>query len=137
MKRSFVFAGLLLGTIAAAACSSSSDDGLGAGSSGSSGEIPPVDEAGSPTDSGSASDTSAPIVDSGGDNITFQQDHAPTTPASQWKTGQTVTDGPWEITVPQNVAPGDYYWGCGKDGSGKNRLGAILEQVREQLRQEA
>ena len=34
-------------------------------------------------------------------------------------------------------APGDYYWGCGKDGSGLSRLGQILEQVRKQLRQEA
>jgi ribA/ribD-fused uncharacterized protein len=33
-------------------------------------------------------------------------------------------------------APGDYYWGCGKDGTGRNRLGLILEAVREQLRQE-
>ncbi len=33
-------------------------------------------------------------------------------------------------------APGDYYWGCGKDGSGKNRLGVILMEVREILRQE-
>jgi N-glycosidase YbiA len=23
-------------------------------------------------------------------------------------------------------APGDYYWGCGADGSGKNKLGQIL-----------
>ncbi|MDJ1167988.1 NADAR family protein [Roseofilum sp. BLCC_M154] len=30
-------------------------------------------------------------------------------------------------------SPIDYYWGCGKDGSGKNRLGVILMQVREQL----
>lgn len=30
-------------------------------------------------------------------------------------------------------APGDYYWGCGKDGSGKNRLGIILMEIREQL----
>lgn len=30
-------------------------------------------------------------------------------------------------------APGDYYWGCGKDGSGKNRLGEILMQVRGEL----
>jgi ribA/ribD-fused uncharacterized protein len=30
-------------------------------------------------------------------------------------------------------APGDYYWGCGADGSGKNRLGAILEEVRSDL----
>jgi N-glycosidase YbiA len=31
-------------------------------------------------------------------------------------------------------APGDYYWGCGKDGSGKNMLGRILMEVREILR---
>ncbi len=31
-------------------------------------------------------------------------------------------------------APGDYYWGCGKDGTGQNRLGQILVQVRETLR---
>jgi len=30
-------------------------------------------------------------------------------------------------------APGDYYWGCGKDGSGKNMLGIILVEIREQL----
>ena len=31
-------------------------------------------------------------------------------------------------------APGDYYWGCGKDGSGKNMLGKLLMEVREILR---
>jgi ribA/ribD-fused uncharacterized protein len=31
-------------------------------------------------------------------------------------------------------APGDFYWGCGSDGSGKNMLGIILMEVREQLR---
>jgi hypothetical protein len=30
-------------------------------------------------------------------------------------------------------APSDYYWGCGADGSGKNRLGLILMEVREIL----
>ena len=30
-------------------------------------------------------------------------------------------------------APGDYYWGCGADGTGKNRLGIILQEVRQQL----
>ncbi len=30
----------------------------------------------------------------------------------------------------------DYYWGCGKDGSGKNKLGQILMEVREILRNE-
>jgi ribA/ribD-fused uncharacterized protein len=33
-------------------------------------------------------------------------------------------------------SPIDYYWGCGKDGSGKNRLGEILMAVREILRQQ-
>ncbi len=28
---------------------------------------------------------------------------------------------------------GDYYWGCGSDGSGKNMLGKILMEVREKL----
>jgi N-glycosidase YbiA len=32
-------------------------------------------------------------------------------------------------------APGDYYWGCGKDGTGRNQLGLTLMQVREILRQ--
>jgi N-glycosidase YbiA len=31
-------------------------------------------------------------------------------------------------------APGDYYWGCGKDGSGQNKLGLILMRVRDELR---
>lgn len=32
-------------------------------------------------------------------------------------------------------APEDYYWGSGSDGSGKNMLGTILEEVREKLKQ--
>lgn len=32
------------------------------------------------------------------------------------------------------AAPSDYYWGCGADGSGLNRLGEILMDVREILR---
>ena len=31
-------------------------------------------------------------------------------------------------------SPIDYYWGCGKDGSGTNKLGQILMEVREVLR---
>jgi ribA/ribD-fused uncharacterized protein len=31
-------------------------------------------------------------------------------------------------------SPIDYYWGCGKDGSGKNMLGQIIMEVREILR---
>lgn len=32
-------------------------------------------------------------------------------------------------------AQGDYYWGCGKDGTGKNMLGKILMEVRADLRE--
>ena len=32
-------------------------------------------------------------------------------------------------------SPIDYYWGCGADGSGKNKLGQILMAVREILRE--
>lgn len=31
-------------------------------------------------------------------------------------------------------APGDWYWGCGADGTGKNMLGTILVEVRSELR---
>ena len=31
-------------------------------------------------------------------------------------------------------APRDYYWGCGARGAGKNRLGEILMEVRDALR---
>ena len=31
-------------------------------------------------------------------------------------------------------APNDYYWGCGKDGTGKNQLGLTLMRVRETLK---
>jgi N-glycosidase YbiA len=31
-------------------------------------------------------------------------------------------------------APKDYYWGCGADGSGQNKLGQLLMTVRTLLR---
>jgi len=31
-------------------------------------------------------------------------------------------------------APGDYYWGCGAEGTGQNMLGKVLMEVREALR---
>jgi hypothetical protein len=32
------------------------------------------------------------------------------------------------------VAPTDYYWGVGRDGTGQNRLGRIIERIRAELR---
>lgn len=34
-------------------------------------------------------------------------------------------------------APGDYYWGIGKNRTGKNRLGEILMEIRDELRDES
>jgi ribA/ribD-fused uncharacterized protein len=31
-------------------------------------------------------------------------------------------------------APSDFYWGCGRTGSGKNRLGSLLMELRAALR---
>jgi ribA/ribD-fused uncharacterized protein len=31
-------------------------------------------------------------------------------------------------------APNDYYWGVGRDGTGQNRLGKIIERIRAELR---
>ena len=31
------------------------------------------------------------------------------------------------------ASPCDYYWGTGKSGKGKNRLGVLLMQVRSEL----
>jgi len=30
-------------------------------------------------------------------------------------------------------SPSDKYWGCGRDGSGQNKLGVLLMQVRDEL----
>lgn len=32
------------------------------------------------------------------------------------------------------ASPVDYYWGIGKDGSGKNRLGILLMKLRDELK---
>lgn len=35
------------------------------------------------------------------------------------------------------AAPTDYYWGCGRTGTGKNRLGELLMQTRDELKAHA
>ncbi len=43
----------------------------------------------------------------GKEHIAFQQDHELPRP-NTWQPGQTVTDGPYEVTVPDNVPDGSY-----------------------------
>ena len=54
---------------------------------------------------------------------------------SQHPEARAVLLGTGEAPIIEN-APRDYYWGCGSRGTGKNRLGQILVEVRGQLRAE-
>ena len=63
-----------------------------------------------------------PGLSDGGENIRFQQDHALPSPTSQWKPGKTITDGPWNLTIPADLAPGDYSWTIGLFAPGGGRL---------------
>ncbi len=75
--------------------------------------------------------------------IRWQQDHTLAPPTSQWQPGQTVPDGPFTVTVPTNIADGDYDWLIGlfdlstgarvrllgvDDGSSRIRLGVLHVQ---------
>lgn len=49
----------------------------------------------------------------GDEGIRFQGDHNPPATTSTWKTGSVINDGPWDVTVPENVADGNYSVGVG------------------------
>ena len=48
---------------------------------------------------------------------------------------RAVLIGTGDEEIVEN-APGDFYWGCGADGTGRNMLGRILMEVRARLRAE-
>jgi len=48
-----------------------------------------------------------------GETIRLQQDHRTKRPTSEWISGTSVTDGPWEITLPEGLGDGDYSWWIG------------------------
>ena len=48
-----------------------------------------------------------------GDAIHAQQDHALATPTSQWRAGQVISDGVWNVSLPGGLADGDYTWQIG------------------------
>jgi hypothetical protein len=43
-----------------------------------------------------------------GENISFQGDHALPRPTSTWKKGETVSDGPHDLRLPDRLPDGDY-----------------------------
>ena len=64
------------------------------------------------------------------DNIMYEALHAKFTQHPELKAALPHTGS----SVLIEDSPKDYYWGCGKDGSGKNKLGRLLVQLREELR---
>lgn len=40
-----------------------------------------------------------------------------------------------DITLIED-SPVDWYWGCGKDGTGQNVLGQVLMEIREEIKDE-
>jgi hypothetical protein len=54
--------------------------------------------------------------------ISFQQDHRLAVPTSQWKPGFVLADGPWDITAPAGITPGDYFWTVGLYRADEGRL---------------
>jgi len=45
------------------------------------------------------------------------------------------TPRPGDESIVEN-APGDYYWGCGANGNGKNGLGVLLMELRALRREQ-
>jgi hypothetical protein len=64
--------------------------------------------------------------------ILFQQDHAPAVPTSRWRPGKTLTDGPYEIRIPDGLPDGDYSWTIGLHRPAEDRL--MLEGVVDESR---
>lgn len=63
------------------------------------------------------------------ERIAFQQDHDPERPTSEWDVGDVIADGPWEVVVPDHVAPGRYELRLGLyDETGRIRLLADLDR---------
>lgn len=77
----------------------------------------------------------------GTEGIVFQQDHATPKPTSEWKAGETITDGPYEVTVPADkfdsydlltgLFNGDRLSLKGRDAGGSKVLLARLKLTRK------
>jgi hypothetical protein len=52
--------------------------------------------------------------------ICAQQDHQISPPAPEWVVGRSVSDGPWEVSLPPNLPDGDYDWQIGLYDSAGN-----------------
>ena len=82
-----------------------------------------------------------------GENIPLQNDHLLPRPSSTWKTGETLSDGPHPIRLPDGLADGDYGVSIGLflpesgrlvlqgHNDGQNRIRAGTLHVRDRGRQ--
>ncbi|MCE5219088.1 hypothetical protein LLH03_18890, partial [bacterium] len=75
------------------------------------------------------------------EGIVFQQDHTTPKPTSEWKAGEIITDGPYEVTVPADkfdtydlligLFDGDRLSLRGRDAGGSKILLARLKLTRK------
>jgi hypothetical protein len=62
--------------------------------------------------------TPAGATDPNVETISFQGDHALARPASTWKEGSVVLDGPHTVAIPESIADGDFTCAIGLYGVG-------------------
>ena len=56
------------------------------------------------------------------EGIRFQGDHPLQTPTSAWRANTVIDDGPWDVSIPANVADGRYLVGVGLYRPGADRV---------------
>ena len=64
------------------------------------------------------------FLDQGG-RIVFQQDHRPNLKTPEWRPGETVTDGPWDVEIPKGDARGLEVVAGLYSGRGRVRLAGV------------
>ncbi len=81
------------------------------------------------------SDSSAP------EDIDFQQDHSLPKPTSQWRAGEVIVDGPYELSVPDECDAYDLVMGLYRNGrvrlKGARRTGERILVARLELRRDS
>lgn len=70
-----------------------------------------------------------PGRDAGDEGIRFQGDHNLATPASRWRAGQVIQDGPHPISIPAGLPDGTYQWTIGLITPGSGARAGLLGPV--------
>lgn len=79
---------------------------------------------------------SSPPGDQAGEHIVFQQDHAPSKPATTWSRTEENVDGPYTLTLADDVPDGAYDWMIGllSPGSGQRQSMEGVDDGHQRIR---